>query len=466
MTAIEVQELTVTVGESRLLGPVSFHVPQGGTLVIMGETGAGKSLMAQAILGTLPGSLFASGKIAVNGRRIDDQPMTERARLWGHELASLPQEPWRALDPLMASWKQVAEAHRHVGGLDAVAASDATAKDLTDMGLQAQESRLPGALSGGMAQRVAFAAATAGGAPILLADEPTKGLDQQRQAHVVNLLAQVPENGGTLIAITHDIAVAAALGGNLIVLRDGDVVEAGVTGSVLQNPQAEYTKELISADPRTWPEQPDGVLGDTILIAETLAAGRAGKVLINGFDMRLHAGQRIALTGPSGIGKTTLLDTLGGLIRPLSGRVVRGESVGRHGVQKLYQDPPAAFPPLVSLGSNLQDVARRHDTDWSLVLGHLADLNLPRSLLERHPEAVSGGELQRLSLVRALIVQPKVLLADEPTNRLDPITQKLMLDLLARVSEERQIAIVLVTHNELIASKWAGRSFLLNGTAS
>ena len=106
------------------------------------------------------------------------------------ELAALPQEPWLALDPLMAAWRQVAEAHRYVAGLPADVARARTARDLVALGLDARERRLPGALSGGMAQRVAFAAATAGRAPILIVDEPTKGLDQDRQTHVVNLLAR------------------------------------------------------------------------------------------------------------------------------------------------------------------------------------------------------------------------------------------------------------------------------------
>lgn len=466
MTAIEVEDLIVTVGDSRLLGPVSFQVPHGGTLVIMGETGAGKSLMAQAILGTLPGELVSTGRIAVNGRRIDQRPASERARLWGRELAALPQEPWRALDPLMASWRQIAEAHRHVAGLDSAAAVTATARDLAALGLDGREKRLPGALSGGMAQRVAFAAATAGGAPILLADEPTKGLDQQRQAYVVKLLAQVSQGGGTLVAITHDVGVAAELGGQLVVLRDGDVVEAGDTATILQSPQASYTKELLDADPRRWPVQSGSGGGEEVLRAESIAVGRAGKIFIEDFDLRLHARQRVALTGPSGIGKTTLLDTLGGLIRPVRGQVIRSSGVGRHAVQKLYQDPPAAFPRLVPLGQNLRDVAQRHRADWESVRGHLSDLQLHEALLDRRPDAVSGGELQRLSLVRALIVRPRVLLADEPTNRLDPITQKIMLDLLSRISEENRIAVILVTHNALIASRWAERSISLKTTGT
>lgn len=457
MSVIEVRDLTVHAGLTCLLGPVSFQVAAGETLVIMGETGAGKSLIAQAILGTLPASLTCSGFIAVKGQRVDTMPATERARLWGRTLTALPQEPWLALDPLMAAWKQVAEAHRHVAGMDAASAGAATARDLSALGLAEREHRPPGALSGGMAQRVAFAAATAGRAPILLADEPTKGLDHLSQARVVDLLAKAPRADGALIAITHDARVARALGGAMIVLRDGDVVEAGRTAEVLRSPKAAYTETLLAADPERWPEQPAASPGRPLLTARRLVVARAGRNLIEPFDMTLHASERVAITGPSGIGKTTLLDALAGLIRPAEGTVDRAPELRLHSVQKLYQDPTAAFPPLVSIETNLRDVARRHKVDWDAALENLPALDLHPSLLQRRPDSVSGGELQRLSIVRALIVKPKVILADEPTSRLDPITQRTTLDLLSRIGRDTGIALLLVTHNTQIAEKWAGK---------
>ncbi|MEL6478309.1 MAG: ATP-binding cassette domain-containing protein [Pseudomonadota bacterium] len=455
MTVIEVEDLSVFAGATRLLGPVSFRIARGGVLVVMGETGAGKSLIAQAILGTLPGALSFRGRIAINGQRVDTLPAADRARLWGRDLASLPQEPWRALDPLMAAARQVSETHRHVGGLPVAEAAAATARDFARLGLDPGERRLPGALSGGMAQRVAFAAATAGGAPILLADEPTKGLDHDRQARVIGLLAEVARAGGTLMAITHDAQVAEALGGTLVVLRNGRVVEQGATAQVLQAPQDPYTKALLAADPSAWPVLPAAEPGDLMLRAQGLAVSRGGPRLFAGIDLAIHAGARLAITGPSGVGKSTLLDALLGLIPPDEGRVERAGLLGRHAIQKLYQDPPAAFPPFGRLETSFRDVARRHAAAWETVLGYLEDLTLSPTLLQRRPDAVSGGELQRLSLARALIVGPRVLLADEPTSRLDPITQKTTLDLLHKVSLETGIAVVLVTHSAAIAERWA-----------
>ena len=460
MNAIVVEDLVVLAGDVPLLGPVSFQIARGATLVVMGETGAGKSLIAQAILGTLPAGLRSNGIIEINGRRVDTLTTPERASLWGREITTLPQEPWRALGPLMAAWRQVHETHRYVANLDGAHARNETAKELVSLGLDGAESRLPSALSGGMAQRVAFAAATAGRAPVLLADEPTKGLDSERQTRVTDLLSDVPKHGGTLLAITHEGAVAEVLGGSIVILREGRVVEQGETRAVLAHPKAAYTRDLLAADPKAWQKAEPASRGDMVLRAENLAVSRNKRILIEDFSLALQAGERVAICGPSGIGKTSLLDTLAGLVKPVKGHVEHPHGF-IHGVQKLYQDPPAAFPPHISLGQNLRDVARLHRVAWERVMAYLSDLNLHQALLQRRPDAVSGGELQRLSLVRALTVNPKVLLADEPTSRLDPITQYETLEMLAKAGAEKGIAIVLVTHNVDIAEKWADRTIHL-----
>jgi len=456
-----VDSLTVTHKGKTLIGPVSFSVAAGQSLVIMGETGAGKSLIAQAIMGALPSELIATGKIMLAGRRIDDLPRKEREVIWGRQLAMLPQEPWRALDPLMVSFNQVYESHRFVSGEKRSASRKVTKQYFNKLSLQDAKRKLPSQLSGGMGQRVAFAAALIGEAPVLLADEPTKGLDANRTDTVMELLKEIPAREGLLIVITHDASVAKHIGGDLLVLKDGDVVETGKTQTVLDAPQHDYTKTLIEADPKNWETAVMHQSSDKLISLEQLVAGRKGTAITPPVDIAFSAGKRIALTGPSGAGKSTLLDTVAGLLKPISGKVTPHTKFNPTDIQKIYQDPPAAFATKISLRKSLADVAKLHGVSWNSVVDMLIRLSIGLELLDRKPDEVSGGELQRIAIARALIVKPKLLLADEPTSRLDPITQKNTMTLLREVTSETGTAVFLVTHDDAIAEKWTSESLTI-----
>ena len=459
---LAVDSLTIADAGHPLIGPVSFKVNAGESLVVMGETGAGKSLIAQAIMGALPGNLVANGEIYLNDERVDNLNSAVRQSKWGRELAMLPQEPWRALDPLMRSFSQVQESGRFVAR-DNISQSRKRANDLfRELDLQGSKRKRPGSLSGGMGQRVAFAAALAGGAELLLADEPTKGLDSQRVSTVVEHLNQVALNGGALVVITHDVTVARSIGGRLLVLKDGEVVETGKTIEVLENPSHEYTRALVAADPAYWEDYPPNAPQDDVMTLEELVVGRKGVALTNPMNLAIPGCSRIAIEGPSGKGKTTLLDTLAGLIKPVAGSVNIKQKFSKTDIQKVYQDPPAAFAANVSLRKSLVDVARLHSVPWQRVMDMLEQLKVFENILERKPANVSGGELQRLAIARALMVKPKLLLADEPTSRLDPLTQKLTMRLLAASAAQSQTAVILVTHDSVLARKWTDMSLQLD----
>lgn len=469
---LEVDTLRVEGPEGHLLGPVSFALHAGRALTLLGESGSGKSLLAHAIMGTLPRGLRARGRIVLGGRAFEANDVGSRRANWGRDIALLPQEPWIALDPTMRVGAQLAETHALVGAKSRTEAWTRTLDDLRTLGLGGAAMAWPITLSGGMAQRAAFAITRAGGAPVLIVDEPTKGLDHTARDEIVTRLRQALESGCTVLTITHDIAVARALGGDVAVMLSGDVVERGEAQTVLAQPAHTYTRALLAADPASWKAHAaahTAAAGEEVLTATGLrkdvghhtghhTGHRSGhRTLFRDLTLTLGAGDRVAVTGPSGSGKSTLGNVLLGLVSADKGTVHRHASIERVRYQKLYQEPTSAFAPRRAIGHALADLCKRHRLDNARIAPLMQQMRLPEPLLARLPNEISGGELQRFALLRTLLLDPVFLFADEPTSRLDPITQQEVFDTLVNMTLERGCALMVVTHDPFIAGSLGPR---------
>ncbi|MEX1165289.1 MAG: ATP-binding cassette domain-containing protein [Hydrogenophaga sp.] len=439
-----------------LLQGCSFELRAGERLTLVGESGAGKSLLAQAIMGTLPNVMRSRGQVQIVGRDTDGQ--RERTQpLWGQQIVMLPQEPWSALNPVMRLRTQVAEAGRYAGGHGWATAFQNADRHLAVLGLAHAGRQWLHQVSGGMAQRVGIACASQSDARVLIADEPTKGLDAGACEQVAQLLASAQQQGQALLTITHDLDLARRLGGRVAVMRWGSIVEAGEVGSVLSAPQHGYTRELIAAQPRHWPRLAPArgkgnSDGDGMVIAACDVGVSFGeRAVLRGASLPMHAGESVAVVGPSGCGKTTLGNVLVGVLQPNQGHVQRRAAVPSWRFQKLYQDPVASFAPGQTIRRGIMDLLRLHRLSAQPIAHWLLRLRLADELLDRLPSEVSGGELQRLAILRAMLLQPVFVFADEPTSRLDALTQRDTMNALCQAMAESGCAMLLVSHDPDLA---------------
>lgn len=451
---LNVKGLTIRADKRLLLDNISLTLRKGEPLVILGQTGSGKSLLLKWIMACIDPRLETTGECQVYGNTLVS---TKRRQLWGTDMTMLAQEPMMTLDPLMKSGEQVAEVSRFVLGMKAKLARKKARQDLADYGLERAYDKRVGELSGGMAQRLAICVSTAANAPIVLADEPTKGLDVSRRDDVVDLLKNQTQAGG-LVVVTHDVEVAERLGGKVLVLHYGQMVEQGDVDQVLNHPQQAYTQKLVAATPKHWPENvAQAAQAQTILDVDNVAIERGSQRLFEQLSFSLKAGEIVGIVGDSGCGKSSLGDAILGNLTLKNGSISRVLSQEKAKWLKLYQDPFSSLAKHLTLGKMLDDLVNLHHLDRSRIKPLMARLSLREAVLNGTSSEVSGGELQRFSILRALLMNPTFLFADEPTSRLDPIIAKEVTLQLAQLAREQHCGLLIVSHDPDLIRKISDR---------
>ena len=408
-----------------LLHDVSFTVARGQRLGIIGESGSGKSLTALAVMGLLPDNLIprVGGSVLLDDTEIIGLPDRRMRRLRGTDVAMVFQEPMSALDPMMTVGRQVLEAARGAETLrDAL---------FTEVGLDGKQDRYPHELSGGQRQRVLIAMAIAGDPDVLICDEPTTALDVTVQAQILTLIDRlVTERDMALVFITHDLGVIARMCTDVLVLRDGAVVDRGPADSLLHHPGHEYTRALIDAakpGPPALPREHGRVLIDVGHVST--------EHILDDVSLQVRRGERLGIVGGSGSGKTTLLRLIAGLASPSAGTVAVD---GR--VQVVFQDPQSSLNPRLTVRKSVAEGGPR-------VSESLAEVGLPADAGDRYPHQFSGGQRQRISIARAIAGRPEILLADEPVSALDVSVRAQVLDVLDGLVTDHGLTLVFVSHD-------------------
>ncbi|KGM13889.1 ABC transporter ATP-binding protein [Cellulomonas bogoriensis] len=488
---------------------VSYQVCPGEVLAIVGESGSGKTQSSMSLIGLLPRNGRASGSARLGDRELIGLTHKQLSRVRGNEVAVIFQEPMTALNPVYTVGFQIVETLRtHLDiGPKAAKARAVELLRMVDIPDPAKSvDKYPHQLSGGQRQRAMIAQALACDPKLLIADEPTTALDVTVQAEILKLMRDLRTRiDAGIVLITHDMGVVADLADRVIVMKNGRIVEAGTVEGIFNDPQHEYTRQLLDAVPHLGKAvevpNPAGevaadrpaataepraavvpdVTDEPALVAEKLvieypARGRVPAFrAVDEVDLTIGRGEVVGLVGESGSGKTTvgravvgLLPVAGGALR-INGQDMTGISSKdlrelRNHVSIVFQDPGSSLNPRLPIGESigeplkLHKVAKGADLDRR-VEALLDQVHLSRTMRNRYPHELSGGQRQRVGIARALALSPKVLVADEPTSALDVSVQAKVLDLFQELQREHGFACLFISHDlavvELLSSRIA-----------
>ncbi|GJG96729.1 ABC transporter ATP-binding protein [Cupriavidus pauculus] len=469
---------------------ISLTVHAREIVCIVGESGPGKSVTSSAVMGLLPKGVLTleSGRILLGGRDITDAGLDELQRLRGDRMAMIFQEPMTALNPLMRVGDQIAEVFEfHAKTLDRDAVSSRVLALLTDVRLPSPEKlqhAYPHQLSGGQRQRVMIAMALAMEPGLIIADEPTTALDVTSQAQVLRLLNELRgrHNNGVLF-ITHDFDVVAEIADRVVVMQSGRIVEQGTAADVLNRPRHPYTQRLLDARPRgdfralalKPTNTPILEVKALTLRFETKSMFRSKRRSVDalgGVSLKLARGETLGIVGESGSGKTTLGRCLARFAKPTSGAIlIDGQPVSTlqaedarsycKRVQMVFQDPFRSFNPRRTVGRTLSEGPMNFGADARVVHARMLEMldlvSMDASALNRFPHEFSGGQRQRLSIARALMMEPEILIADEAVSALDVSVQAQILDLLESIRERLGVSMIFITHDLRVAARLCHR---------
>ena len=450
-----------------LLAGVSLSVEPGEFVALVGSSGSGKTLTAMSCLRLLPPGLrITGGSIRLGGLDLARASEQELNSVRGGRLGMLFQQPKRMFNPNRTVGQHLKEPLRRHAGLRGAKARGKALELLEEVGFADPAKGLrayPHQLSGGMAQRAMTALALAGQPGMLLADEPTSALDKVLERQILQLLERERrERGLGILYITHNIASVAAFADKVLVMKAGNIVEAGPAGDLLTRPQTSYTRELLAAA-RLAPEsrrRPPSTERD-VLVLDSVGKHfgprrKRGHTALQDVSLTLRRGEILGVLGQSGSGKSTLAKAIVGLESASAGSITRHlDPTGARqatAVQLVFQEPHGAFDPRMTLRTSLQAPLRpRHDLAPEerdeRIAAAMAEVELDAALLDKRPTQCSGGQLQRATIARALLLEPQVLICDEATSALDALTQRTILKLLLRLQREHNLSLIVISHD-------------------
>ncbi|RKN74136.1 ABC transporter ATP-binding protein [Paenibacillus ginsengarvi] len=462
---------------------VSFEVRKGETLGIVGESGSGKSVTARSIMRLLPSppSMVKGGEILFQGQNLAYKTDQEMEQIRGRDIGMIFQDPMSSLNPTMRIGRQIEESLIKHRKLSMSEARKEAIEMLRMVGIPNSEARYmqyPHEFSGGMRQRVMIAIALACRPSLLIADEPTTALDVTIQAQILHQMKELQRKLGTsIILITHDLGVVAGMCDRVVVMKEGEIVEAGTTEDIFFAPKHPYTIRLLNALPRLNEKKkpkPAPLVarseGESPLLTVRslrqyfdLGKGQIVKA-VNDVSFDIRPGETLGVVGESGSGKSTTGRAILRLNEPTGGEVLfkgialnrlnRGEmkTMRRH-MQMIFQDPYASLNPRLRIVDIIGEALDVHQ----MTSGKAARQKRVEELLEmvglsaahamRYPHEFSGGQRQRIGIARTLAIEPEFIVCDEPLSALDVSIQSQIVKLLEELQQRLGLTYLFIAHD-------------------
>ena len=481
---LEVTDLHIEI-EDNIVPETVVHdfdikVEAGEIVGIVGESGSGKSMSAHAIAGLLSRrDMKKSGRIEFFGEELLSAPRRRLRELQGDEISIIFQEPMTSLNPVKTVGWQIEEAlriHRNLPDDEIKSAAIEMMKDVELPDAETLYGMYPHELSGGLRQRVMIAASLICDPKLLIADEPTTALDVTIQAQIIELLKRINRERGTAILfISHDLGVVRSLCGRVLVMNKGRIVESGPVDEVFNHPKQEYTKKLIDAIPKF--NKIATVIGKSdpkpILEVKNVSArykkitgyfspGKKQRDIVRSASFTMYEGEIVGLVGESGSGKTTLGKTILGMLDDTDGKIIHYSQMP----QMVFQDPYGSLNPVRTVEWILEEPLRingkyskqeRHERAKRM----LGLVGLGEEFLRRRPKALSGGQRQRVCIALALMLEPKLIIADEPVSALDVTVQEQVINLLVELNQKLGIAILFISHDLRVVYELCSRIIVM-----
>ncbi|MCX8683147.1 microcin C ABC transporter ATP-binding protein YejF [Gilliamella sp. B2889] len=462
--------------QSQIVENISFDIGEQETVALVGESGSGKSVTALSILKLLPKEqvIYPSGDIIFEDKSLLHAPEKELRKIRGNEISMIFQEPMVSLNPLHTVEKQLYEVLSLHRGMRRNVARGEILQYLDRVGIKEPKTKLsayPHQLSGGERQRIMIAMAILTHPKLLIADEPTTALDISVQAQIIDLLKELKkELNMSMLFISHNLGIVKKLADKVAVMQNGQIVEFNNKQRIFLRPQQEYTQTLLnsqpSGEPVPLPDTPGILLSINHLNVEVIAQKRLfsskKKKIVDNIGFTVHQGETVGIVGESGSGKSTtalailrLIQSQGDILfdsHPIQNLSAKKLLPFRSRIQVVFQDPYSSLNPRLNVEQIISEGLITHKKlskteREQAVIDIMQEVGLEPEMRFRYPNEFSGGQRQRIAIARALILQPELLILDEPTSSLDHTIQKQIINLLKSLQEKHHLSYLFISHD-------------------